>query len=79
MTSDAIRTLFLAELLNQCRPQTPDLGCILERGLNQHELRGRIDADPLAVLAEERELAPRPRKQPQEIAIAQIWRGFARR
>jgi hypothetical protein len=71
--------LFLAELLDHRRPQTPDLGRVLKGGLNHNELRSRINADALAICADERELTSRSRKQPQEITIAEIRHSFVRR
>src|SRR5437764_3647020 len=72
------RRLSLAELLDHGGPQTPNLVGILDGGVNHDQFRGWIDADALAVGADERELAPRSRKQPQEIAIAEIRHGLAR-
>jgi len=44
----------LAELLDQCRSQTPDFVGILDSRLDHDQLRGWIDADALAVGADER-------------------------
>src|SRR5689334_15126588 len=54
----ASRTLRLAELLDQCRPQSPDFLGIIDSRLHQDQLRGWIDADALAVGTDERELSP---------------------
>ena len=71
--------LCLTELLDQRRPQAPSLRSVLKRGLDHDKLRGRIDADPLAVLADRRELATRSRQQPQQVNRTPRRRGPARR
>ena len=60
----AIRTLPLAELLDECRPQWPDFLGIIDSRLHKDQLRGWIHTDALAIGAEERELSPGSRKQP---------------
>ena len=60
----ASRTLSLAKLLDQCGPQLPDFLEIIDSRLHQDQLGAWIDADALAIGAEERELSSRSRKQP---------------
>src|SRR6516164_1959600 len=71
----ASRTLPLAELLDQCRPQSPDFLGIIDSGLHQKQLRGWIDTNALAVGTDERELSPGSWKQPEEITITEIRHG----
>src|SRR5207302_3281148 len=61
-----------AELLDHSRPQPPDLVRIVDGGLDHDQFRAWIDADALAVGADQRELPPRPWKEPQKITIAEI-------
>src|SRR5260370_31261059 len=65
MNSHRAQHITLAELLNHGRPQTPNLGTALKGSLNHHKLRGWIDTDALAEVADKRELAPRSGEQPQ--------------
>jgi len=57
----------------------PYLIRIVDGGLDQHQLRGRIDTDVLAVGAEKRELASGTWQKPREIPIPEPWRSLAGR
>src|SRR5580692_869272 len=72
------RRSWLTELFDQGRPQAPNLVGVLDGCLDHDQFRGWVDADALAVGAEESELAPRSREEPQEIAIAEDGMRFAR-
>jgi hypothetical protein len=61
-------------LLDQGRPQTPNLVDILNGRLDHDQFRGRIDADALAVGADERELAPVSRNSYSRTS-AWLWPG----